>query len=82
MIIRVIKSRWLKWAGHVAHIGEMKNKAYETLVEKAEGKRLLWAPRLRFEDNIKIGLKEIRFVDVDWIHPARGSGWGPVAVFF
>jgi hypothetical protein len=57
-IIQVIKSKRLRWAGHVAHM-EMKN-LYKILVRKPEGKRLTGRPRRRWEDNIKMDLKEIR----------------------
>jgi hypothetical protein len=52
-IIRVIKSRRFRWAGHVARMGEMRS-AYNVLVKKPEGKRLLGKPRSRWEDNIKM----------------------------
>jgi hypothetical protein len=53
-----IKSRRLRWAGHVAHIGERRD-AYRALVGKPEGRRPLRRPRSRWEDNIKIGLQEL-----------------------
>jgi hypothetical protein len=52
-IIRMIKSRRMKWAGHVARMGETRN-AYRILVEKPEGKRPLGRPRRRWVDNIKM----------------------------
>jgi hypothetical protein len=52
-IIRVIKSRRMRWAGHVACIGEMRN-AYKILVGRPEGKRLLGRLRSRWEDNITV----------------------------
>jgi hypothetical protein len=55
-IIRMIKSRRMRWAGHVAHIGE-KRYACRILVEKPEGKRQLGRPRHRCEDNIKMDLR-------------------------
>jgi hypothetical protein len=55
VIIRVIKSRWMRWAGHVARMGAMRN-AYSILVGKLEGKRPLIRPRSRGEDNIRIDL--------------------------
>jgi hypothetical protein len=48
----------MKWAGHVAEMGERRN-AYRRLVGKPEGKRPLGRPRLRWVDNIKIDLREI-----------------------
>jgi hypothetical protein len=50
-IIRIIKSRRMRWAGHVARIGE-KRSAYRLLVGKPEGKRPLGRPRRRWVDNI------------------------------
>ncbi|KAJ4427846.1 hypothetical protein ANN_25625 [Periplaneta americana] len=55
-IIRNIKSRRLRWAGHVARMGESRN-AYRVLIERPEGKRPLGRPRRRWEDNIKMDLK-------------------------
>jgi hypothetical protein len=57
-IIRVIKSRRLRWAGHVARIG-VKRGAYRALVRKPEGRRPLGRPRRRWEDNIKMDLREV-----------------------
>jgi hypothetical protein len=54
-IIRVIKSRRLSWAGHVACMGERRG-AYRPLVGKPEGRRPLGRPRHRWEDNIKMDL--------------------------
>jgi hypothetical protein len=59
-IIRQIKSKRMRWAGHVARIGE-KRKLYKVLVGKSEGKRPLGRPRRRWEDGIRIDLREI-----DW----------------
>jgi hypothetical protein len=57
-IIRVIKSRRLRWAGHVARMGERRG-AYRALVGKPEGRRPLGRPRPKCEDNIKIDLREV-----------------------
>jgi hypothetical protein len=57
-IIRVIKSRRMRWAGHVACMGE-KRGAYRILVDGAEGRRPLGIPRHRWEDNIGMDLKEV-----------------------
>jgi hypothetical protein len=54
-IIRMSKSRRMRWAGHVARMGEKRN-AYRILVGKPEGKRPLRRPRRRWVDNIKIDL--------------------------
>jgi hypothetical protein len=54
-IIRIIKSRRMRWAGHVAQMGEKRN-AYRLLVGKPEGKSPLGRPRCRWVDNIKMDL--------------------------
>ncbi|KAJ4429626.1 hypothetical protein ANN_21827 [Periplaneta americana] len=57
-IIRNLKSRRLRWAGHVARMGESRN-AYRVLVGRPRGKRPLGRPRRRWEDNIKMDLREV-----------------------
>jgi hypothetical protein len=57
-IIRIIKSRRIRWAGHVARMGEKRN-VYRILVAKPEGKRPLGRARRRWEDNIRMDLREI-----------------------
>ena len=57
-IIRSLKSRRLRWAGHVARMEQTRN-AYRVLVGKPEGKRPLGRPRRRWEDNIKMNLREV-----------------------
>jgi hypothetical protein len=57
-IIRQIKSMRMRWAGHVARMGEGRN-VYRVLVGKPEGKRPLGRPRRRWEDGIKMDLREI-----------------------
>jgi hypothetical protein len=69
-IIRMIKSRRMRSAGHVARMGETRN-AYRILVGKSEGKRPLGRPRRRWVENIKIDLKEIGWDGVDWIELAH-----------
>jgi len=59
-IVRVIKSRRMRWAGHVARLGEMRG-AYRVFVGKLERKRLLGTPRRRREDNIKMNLQEVEW---------------------
>jgi hypothetical protein len=54
-----IKSRRMRWAGNVAHMGKIRN-AYKILVGKPEGKRALGRHRHRWVDNIRMNLKEIR----------------------
>jgi hypothetical protein len=65
-IIRIIKSRRMRWAGHVARMGEERN-AYRLLMAKPEGKRPLGRPRRRLVDNIRMDLGEVAWGDVDWI---------------
>jgi hypothetical protein len=65
-IIRKIKSRRIRWAGHAARMGETRN-AYTILVGKPEGKRPLGRTRRRWVDNIKIDLREIGWDGRDWI---------------
>ncbi|KAJ4433939.1 hypothetical protein ANN_16258 [Periplaneta americana] len=69
-IIRNIKSRRLRWAGHVACMGESRN-AYRVLVGRPEGKIPLGRPRRRWEDNIKMDLREVGYDDRDWINLAQ-----------
>jgi len=68
-IVRVIKSR-MRWAGHVACMGERRG-VYRVLVGKPEGKRRLERPRRRWEDNIKIDLQEVGCGGMDWIELAQ-----------
>jgi len=65
-IVRVIKSRRMKWAGHVARMGEERG-AYRVLVEKPEGRRPLGRPRRRWVDNIRLDLQEVGCGYMDWI---------------
>jgi hypothetical protein len=69
-IIRVIKSRRVRWVGKVACMGEMRN-AYKIMVRKAEGTRPFRRPRHKWEDTIRIELREIRWEVIDWIHLAQ-----------
>jgi hypothetical protein len=69
-IIRMIKSRRMRWAGHVARMGEKRN-AYRILVANPEGKRSLGRPRHRWVDNIKMDLREMGWDDMDWIELAQ-----------
>jgi hypothetical protein len=62
-IIRVVKSRRMRWAGHVARMGEKRN-AYRLLVGKPEGRRPLGRPRRRWVDNIRMDLGEVGWGDV------------------
>ena len=69
-IVRVIKSRRMRWAGHVAHMGEERG-VYRVLVGKSEGKRPLRKPRRRWVDNIKMDIQEVGCGYVDWIGLAQ-----------
>jgi hypothetical protein len=69
-IIRVTKSRRLRWAGHVARMGERRG-AYRALVGKPEGRRPLGRPWRRWEDDIEMDLREVGWRDVDWIDLAQ-----------
>ena len=64
--MRVVKSRLMRWAGHVARMGEVRG-AHRVLVGKPEGKRPLGRTRRRWEDNIKMDLQEVGGV--------VGTGW-------
>jgi hypothetical protein len=74
-IIRMIKSRRMRWAGHVARIGEKMN-AYRIPVGKPEGKRPLGRGIRRWMDNIKINFREIGWDGVDWIDLAQDRANG------
>ena len=64
--VRAMKSRRMRWAGHVAHTRESRD-VYRVLVGKPERKRPLGRPRRRWEDNIKIYLQEVGCGGMDWI---------------
>ena len=70
-IVRVIKSRRIRWAGHVARMGERRG-VYRVLVGKPEGKRPLGRLRRRWEDNIKMDLQEVGCGGMDWFDLAQG----------
>jgi len=69
-IVRVIKSRIMRWAGHVARMGE-ERRMYGVLVGKPEGKRPLGRPRRRWVDNIRMDLQEVECGYMDWIGLAQ-----------
>jgi hypothetical protein len=69
-IVRVTKSRRMRWAGHVARMGEGRG-VYRILVGSPEGKRPLGRPRRRWEDNIKMDLGEIGVDGANWIQLAQ-----------
>jgi hypothetical protein len=70
-ITRIVKSSKLRWAGHVARMGEKKT-AYRLLVGESEGERPLGWPRRRWLDNIKMNLVEIGLNGVYWIWSDSG----------
>ena len=70
-IVRVIKSRRMRWAGHVTSMGERRG-VYRILVGKSEGKRPLGRPRRRWENNIKMDFQEVGCGGTDWIELAQG----------
>jgi hypothetical protein len=75
-IIRIINSRSMKWASHVARMGEKRN-VYRLLVGKPEGKRPLGRPKRRWIDNIEMDLLETGLAIVDWIGLATDRyRWG------
>jgi hypothetical protein len=69
-IVRVIKSRRIRWTGHVARMGERRG-VYRVLVGTPEGYRPPWRPRRRWEDNIKMDLQEVGCGGVDWVQLAQ-----------
>jgi hypothetical protein len=69
-IVRVFKSRRMRWAGHLARMGEGRG-TYRDLVGRPEGKRPLGRHRRRYEDNIKMDLREIRIDGANWIQLAQ-----------
>jgi hypothetical protein len=78
-IIRQIKSRRIRWAGHVARVEEERN-VCRVLMGKPEGKRPLGRPRRRWEDGIRMDLREIGWGSVEWIQLAQNMGrWWAVA---
>jgi hypothetical protein len=68
-IVRMIKSRRMRWAGHVTRMGE--GCVYKVLVGRPEGKRPLVRPRHRWDDNIKMDLREIGIDGANWIQLAQ-----------
>ena len=74
-IVRVVKSRRMRWAGHVARMGEGRG-VHRVLVGKPEGKRTLGRPRHSWEDNIKMDLREVGGVETGWSWPRIGTDGG------
>jgi hypothetical protein len=74
-IIRVIKSRRMRWAGYVAHMG-VRRGAYRILVGRPEGRRPLGRPRRRWEDNIKMYLQKLgwgAWTGLIWLRMGTGG---------
>jgi len=69
-IVRVVKSRRMRWAGYVARMGEDRG-VHRVLVGKPEGKRPLGRPGRSWEDNIKMDLQEVGGVCGDWMELAQ-----------
>jgi len=69
-IIRVIKLRIMRCAGHVARMGERRG-VYRVLLGKPEGKISLGRPRIRWNDNIMMDLQEVGWREMDWIYLAQ-----------
>ena len=75
MNVRVVKSRRMRWAGHVARMGEDRV-VHSVLVGKPEGKKPLGRPRRRRDDNIKLDLQEVGRGRGDWMELAQDrDGW-------
>ena len=73
-IVWVVKSRGIRWAGHVARMVEGRG-VHGVLVGKPEGKRPLGRPRRRWEDNIKMDLQEVGGACGDWMELAQDRDW-------
>jgi hypothetical protein len=69
-VIRQMKSRRMRWVGHVAHMREERN-VYRVLMGKPEEKKPLGRPRRRWEDGIRMDLGEFGWGSVDWIQLAQ-----------
>ena len=72
-IVRVVKSRRMRWAGHVARMGQGRE-VYRVLMKKPEGKRPLGRPRRKWEDNIKMDLQEVEGGCGDWMKLDQDRG--------
>jgi transcription termination factor 2 len=74
-IVRAVKSRRMRWAEHVARMGEERG-VHRVLVGKSKGKRPLGRPRRRWKDNIKMALQKVGRARGDWIELAQDrEGW-------
>jgi hypothetical protein len=74
-LVRVVKSRRMRWAEHVARMGEGRG-VHRVLGGKPEGKRSLGRPRRRWEKNIKMDLQEVGGVETGWNWLRIGTGGG------
>jgi len=72
-VTSVIKLRRMRWAGHVTHLGDMRN-ACGILTGKSEGKRPLGIPRHRWEVHFRLDRRETGWAGVDWIHLTKDGG--------
>jgi hypothetical protein len=68
--VTMIKSRRMRWAGHAAHMGKERG-VYTVLVGRSEGKKPLGRPRRRWEDNIKMDIREMGIDGANWIWLAQ-----------
>ena len=73
-IVRVIKSRRLRWAGNVARMEEGRS-AFKILTGKPTGKRPLGRPRCRWEDNIRMDIEEIGINSGNWVDSAQDKDY-------
>ena len=73
-IVQVVKSRRMRWAGHVARMREERG-VHRVFVGKPEGKRPLGRPRRRWEDYIKMDLQEVGGGCGDWMELAQDRDW-------
>jgi len=78
-IVRVIKSRRMKYAGHAARMSERRG-VYRVLVGKPDGKRPFGRPRLRWDENIMMDIQKVRCGDIDWIGLAQDRDRWPALV--
>ena len=75
----MIKSRRLRWAGHIARMEEGRS-AFNILTDKPTGKRPLGRPRRRWEDNIRMDLEEIGINAGNWVDSARDRNYSRALV--
>jgi hypothetical protein len=74
-IVQVLNSRRMRWAGNVAHMGEGRG-VYKVLMGKPEGRRPLGRPRHRWEDHIRVDLREVGCGCIDWMELAQDRAGG------